>query len=107
MMKIVKLSSRGIISEVRGIRKKQRASTKNIEHHVDKIIQTVIARGDPGLTYLTEKFDNVKIRPKDFEVKKSSRLKKNLRSYILKLVPFSILIIIIGYNVIFSVFILI
>ena len=71
MIKIVKLGSRGIISEVRGIRKKQRASTKNIEHHVDKIIQTVIARGDSGLTYLTEKFDNVKIRPKDFEVKKS------------------------------------
>jgi len=71
MMKIVKLNSRSIISEVRGIRKKQRASTKNIEHRVDKIIQTVIARGDSGLTYLTEKFDNVKIRPKDFEVKKS------------------------------------
>ncbi len=70
-MKIVKLNSRSIISEVRGIRKKQRASTKNIEHRVDKIIQTVIARGDSGLTYLTEKFDNVKIRPKDFEVKKS------------------------------------
>ena len=71
MMKILKLSSRSIVTEVTGIRKKQRASTENIERQVDKIVQTVLAKGDSGLTYLTEKFDNVKIRPKDFEIKKS------------------------------------
>ena len=65
------LNSRSIITEVTGIRKKQRASTENIERQVDKIVQTVLAKGDSGLTYLTEKFDNVKIRPKDFEIKKS------------------------------------
>ena len=70
-MKILKLNSRSIITEVTGIRKKQRASTENIEHQVDKIVQTVLAKGDSGLTYLTEKFDNVKIRSKDFEIKKS------------------------------------
>lgn len=70
-MKILKLSSRSIITEVTDIRKKQRASTENIERQVDKIVQTVLAKGDSGLTYLTEKFDNVKIRPKDFEIKKS------------------------------------
>ncbi|MEE2701576.1 MAG: histidinol dehydrogenase [Thermodesulfobacteriota bacterium] len=71
MMKILKLSSRSIITEVTGIRKKQRASTENIERQVDKIVQTVLAKGDSGLTYLTEKFDNVKIKSKDFEIKKS------------------------------------
>ena len=70
-MKILKLSSRSIVTEVTGIRKKQRASTENIERQVDKIVQTILAKGDSGLTYLTEKFDNVKIRPKDFEIKKS------------------------------------
>ena len=70
-MKILKLSSRSIVTEVTGIRKKQRASTENIERQVDKIVQTVLAKGDSGLTYLTEKFDNVKIRSKDFEIKKS------------------------------------
>ncbi len=70
-MKILKLNSRSIITEVTGIRKKQRASTENIEHQVDKIVQTVLAKGDSGLTYLTEKFDNVKIKSKDFEIKKS------------------------------------
>ena len=70
-MKILKLSSRSIITEVTDIRKKQRASTENIERQVDKIVQTILAKGDSGLTYLTEKFDNVKIRPKDFEIKKS------------------------------------
>lgn len=70
-MKILKLSSRSIITEVTDIRKKQRASTENIERQVDKIVQTVLAKGDSGLTYLTEKFDNVKIRSKDFEIKKS------------------------------------
>ena len=70
-MKILKLNSRSIITEVTGIRKKQRASTENIERQVDKIVQTVLAKGDSGLTYLTEKFDNVKIKSKDFEIKKS------------------------------------
>ena len=70
-MKILKLNSPSIIAEVTGIRKKQRASTENIERQVDKIVQTVLAKGDSGLTYLTEKFDNVKIRSKDFEIKKS------------------------------------
>lgn len=70
-MKILKLSSRSIITEVTGIRKKQRTSTENIERQVDKIVQTVLAKGDSGLTYLTEKFDNVKIKSKDFEIKKS------------------------------------
>lgn len=70
-MKILKLSSRSIVTEVTGIRKKQRASTENIERQVDKIVQTVLAKGDSGLTYLTEKFDDVKIKSKDFEIKKT------------------------------------
>ena len=70
-MKILKLSSRSIITEVTDIRKKQRASTENIERQVDKIVQTVLAKGDSGLTYLTEKFDDVKIKSKDFEIKKT------------------------------------
>ena len=71
-MKIVKLSPNGIVKEVENLRKNQTNSIKNLEHQVDRIIQTVIAKGDSALVSLTKKFDNIKINPKDFAIKKSA-----------------------------------
>ena len=60
-MKIVKLSPNGIVKEVENLRKNQKNSIKNLEHQVDRIIRTVIAKGDSALVSLTKKFDNIKI----------------------------------------------
>ncbi len=54
-MKIVKLSPNGIVKEVENLRKNQKNSIKNLEHQVDRIIRTVIAKGDSALVSLTKK----------------------------------------------------
>ena len=71
-MKIIRLTPSSIVKEVENLRKNQKKSIKNLEHQVDRIIREVVTKGDTALVSLTKRFDNIRIRPRDFPVKKSA-----------------------------------
>lgn len=89
-MKIIKLESKKIVTEISKIRKRQETYTNKIDKKVESIIEKVKSKGDSSLFSFTKKFDNISINKSNIRVIKKEiensykQVHPNVRSAIRK-----------------------